>query len=291
MLAEPAGVPSARDRRIKHFFTPQRPAIAIAFLAAYTSSIAALLLLAELAGNLAATVASAMLIASLLKGLNNIVHECSHHAFSNNRAFNERVGEILCIVLLTDYASYKREHSSHHRFLGDYARDLDFQLRQPLAHDRVFTWRRILVHLATLSFLWFYVPRVRLTRREHLAGVGALALVFGGLLVVGAYQAALALALAHVVFLAFLRFLIDVVDHGGIYVSGVDELYKSRNFIVGNAVVRWMLFPRNDCYHLIHHLYPYLPVSSFGKVHTILMEAPEYRELRHRATLHLASRS
>lgn len=280
----------ARDRRIKRFFTPQPRAHASAILSGYAAAFAALLILAELAGRLAITVAAAMLIASLLKGLNNIVHECSHHAFSRDRAFNERVGAILCVVLLMDYASYKTEHGSHHRFLGDYARDLDFGARRPLAHDRPFTWRRVLVHLATLRFLWFYLPRLHLTRRAHLAGFIGLALVFAGLLAAGACQAALALALAHAVFLTLLRFLLDVVDHGGLYVAEVDELYKSRNFIIGNFVLRCVLFPRNDCYHLIHHLYPYLPVASFGEVHAILMEDPEYRALRHRATAHLASR-
>ncbi|HEX2691561.1 MAG TPA: fatty acid desaturase [Kofleriaceae bacterium] len=281
---------SARDRRIKHFFTPQSTARASAILFGYAVSIVALLGLAQVAGHPAVTILAAMLIASLLKGLNNIVHECSHHSFSKDRAFNERVGSILCVTLLSDYASYKKEHSSHHRFLGDYAHDLDFQLRQPLGHDLAFRWRRVLGHLATFRFLWFYVPRVRLTRREHQGGVALFALVLGGLIVLEAYQAALAFALAHVVFLAFLRFLIDIVDHGGIYLADQSELYKSRNFILHNAALRWMFFPRNDCYHLIHHLYPYLPVASFGEVHTILMEDPDYRNLRHRATFHLSHR-
>jgi fatty acid desaturase len=91
------------------------------------------------------------------------------------------------------------------------------------------------------------------------------------------------------VFMPFLRFVIDIIDHGGIYTAEANELYKSRNFI-HHAALRWILFPRNDCYHLIHHLYPYLPVASFGKVHAILMEDPEYRNLQHRATFHLSHR-
>lgn len=294
-MATPADSPArahraawARDPRVRQFFTPPSVARASAILFGYLASIVALMIVVEIVGHAAVTVALAILISSLLKGLNNIVHECSHHAFSRSRAFNETVGELLCVILLNDYASYKKEHGSHHRFLGDYARDLDFQARLPLAHDRPFRWRRVLLHVATLRFLWFYVPRVRLTRREHAAGVAAHALMFVVLLAAGAYQAVLAFALAHVVFLAFLRFLIDIVDHGGIYLAEVDELYKSRNFIMRNAALRWLFFPRNDCYHLIHHLYPYLPVATFGKVHALLLEDPEYRNLRHRATFHLA---
>jgi fatty acid desaturase len=280
----------ARDRRIKHLFTPQSAVRATIVLAGYVASIVALLVVVDLAGHLAVTGAASLLIASRLKGLNNIVHECSHRAFSASREFNERVGSILSVVLLTDYASYKEEHGSHHRALGDYARDLDFQLRRPLAHDRPFSWRRVLVQIATLQFLWFYVPRLRLTKPEHLTGLVGFALVLGALVWRGAYHAALALALAHLVFLALHRFVIDIVDHGGIYAANVDELYKSRNFIIGDAVLREIVFPRNDCYHLIHHLYPYLPVASFGEAHALLMEDQEYRDLRHRATSVLARR-
>jgi len=35
---------------------------------------------------------------------------------------------------------------------------------------------------------------------------------------------------------------------------------------------------------------PYLPVASFGEVHTILMEAPEDRSLQHRTTFHRSRR-
>jgi fatty acid desaturase len=280
----------ARDRRIRRFFSPPNVVSASAIAAGYGLSILALLIAAEVSGHVAVTVAVAVLIGTLLKGLNNIVHECSHHSFSNDRAFNERVGAILCVVLLTDYASYKKEHSSHHRFLGNYERDLDFQLRQRLGHDRPFTWRRLVVPLVTLRFLWFYLPRPRLTQRDHVLGVIILVLLFGGLLWIGAIQAALALALAHIVVLPLLRFVIDIVDHGGLYRAELDELYRSRNFIVSNPVLRWMLFPRNDCYHLIHHLYPYLPVTRFGEVHTILMEDPDYRALQHLATPRLISR-
>lgn len=273
----------ARDRRIKQFFAPQGTASASAIVAGYSLPMAALMVAAEIAGHAAVTAAAAVLIGMLLKGLNNIVHECSHHAFSSDRAFNERLGSILCVVLLADYASYKREHSSHHRFLGDYDRDLDFQVRRPLGHDRPVTWWRMVAPLATLRFLWFYMPRPQLTRRDHLIGVTALGLLLGGLLSIGAIHAALALALAHLLVVPLLRFVIDLVDHGGLYRAELDELYKSRNFIISNPVLRWMLFPRNDCYHLIHHLYPYLPVASFGEVHKILMEDPDYRALRHLA--------
>jgi fatty acid desaturase len=280
----------ARDHRIKQLYAPPRASAALAIVLGYAAGLVALPGVAAAAARLALTIACAFATASVLKGLNNIVHECSHQAFSTSRAFNDGVGTLLCIVLLTDYGSYKLEHASHHRHLGDYGRDLDFQLRRPLAHDRPFRWRRMVLDLVTLRFLWFYAPRIQLSQPHQRAGAAALALALTVLIALGWWHAALTLAMAHVVFMPLLRFLIDIVDHGGIYLVGEDELRKSRNFIVRNPVVRWLLFPRNDCYHLIHHLYPYLPVASFGAAHALLSDNPDYRALPHRATTWLWSR-
>jgi fatty acid desaturase len=245
----------------------------------------AALVAADRVGRAAVTVLLAVVVASLFKGLNNIVHECSHNAFAEDARFNRFLGTILCVLLLMDFQSYKREHTSHHRYLGDYDRDLDFQLRRGLGHDRRFRWRRMLRDTVSLRFVRYYVPRVRLRHPHHLVGLSFYAVLLIGLLAVGACDAAVILFLAHVLFMPWLRYFIDIVDHGGLYRADVGELYKSRNFVVGNFALRWLLFPRNDCYHLIHHLYPYLPIASFGKVHAVLLEDPAYRGLRHRAEL------
>jgi fatty acid desaturase len=43
-------------------------------------------------------------------------------------------------------------------------------------------------------------------------------------------------------------------------------------------VLRFFLFPRNDCYHLIHHLFPGVPVNHFDRCHEELLQDPKYRE-------------
>lgn len=39
-----------------------------------------------------------------------------------------------------------------------------------------------------------------------------------------------------------------------------------------------MFFPRNDSYHLVHHLFPGVPVSHFHFCHERLMEDRNYPE-------------
>lgn len=273
------------SRKMKELFVPPPVAAACLTLAGYLAAIVALTWAAQRAANVAATVVAAALLASCFKGLNNIVHECSHRSFCRSLRANRALGIGVCMLLLTDFASYLREHASHHRYLGDYTRDLDFQLRRQLDHSQRITWGRIARDVLTLRVFAFYLPRVALGNPQHLVGAALLGGVLVALGVAGAWHAVSALVLSYVVFLAVLRYLIDIVDHGGLYRADVEELHKSRNFIIRNPLLRWMLFPRNDCYHLVHHLYPYVPVSCFGQAHALLLEEDDYRRLPHAARL------
>lgn len=67
------------------------------------------------------------------------------------------------------------------------------------------------------------------------------------------------------------------MDHGGLLKDvHLNALDMSRNLVVPR-LLRLVIFPRNDCYHLIHHLYPTLPVRYFDDVHSALLSDVEYR--------------
>lgn len=271
--------------RMKHLCTPQSMMKGSLFLAAYLISIVVLLALAQATHHSFTTVVFAALTAVTLKGLNNIVHECSHNSFSDSHSYNDRVGKLLCIPLLINFVAYKKEHRSHHMHLGNYALDDDFKLRQNLDHNRPITWSRALHDLIMLRFVWFYFPRISMKKTSHSFGLAFYVGIGAALYIAEMNYAMWTLILAHAAFLPLLRYLIDIVDHGGLYAIELDEIYKSRNFIIHNPVLRTLFFPRNDCYHLIHHLYPYLPVHCFGKAHELLMEDPVYAQLLHHASL------
>lgn len=273
------------SRKMKALFQPPPVVTACLILLGYLAAMVALIWAAQRVAHVAFTVAAALLLASCFKGLNNIVHECSHRSFCDSPRMNRILGSAVCVLLINDFESYLREHTSHHRYLGDYERDLDFRLREGLDHSQRFTWRRIAGDVLLLRFFRFYWPHVDPRKPQHLMGFALLAGASVALVLAGAWHAVAALLLSFVVFLALLRYLIDIVDHGGMYRADIEELYKSRNFIVRNPLLRWMLFPRNDCYHLVHHLYPYVPVSRFGQAHALLLEEDDYRRLPHTARL------
>jgi fatty acid desaturase len=67
----------------------------------------------------------------------------------------------------------------------------------------------------------------------------------------------------------------DCIDHGGL-VGETDELAASRNLVVPK-ILRVILFPRNDCYHLVHHLFPQVPTHHLDACHERLLDHPAYR--------------
>jgi fatty acid desaturase len=43
--------------------------------------------------------------------------------------------------------------------------------------------------------------------------------------------------------------------------------------------VRLIFFPRNDSYHLVHHLFPQIPARHLHQAHQELCRDPSYRRL------------
>ena len=72
-----------------------------------------------------------------------------------------------------------------------------------------------------------------------------------------------------------INFWTDCLDHAGL-VGETDELRASRN-ILAPGFFRLLLFPRNDCYHLIHHLFPQIPARHLIAAHKDLCEDPDYK--------------
>lgn len=225
-------------------------------------------------------VVTSIFIGTRLRGLNNIVHECSHSSFSEHREDNVVLGRVCSALLTGCFKTYKEDHLSHHAHLGDYEHDHElaaierFRLHEPLSV------RTVLRHLVT-----------PLTGRHLImySGVnmsGADGKVFLGLKI--------ALLLAVTVFTVFnpltslffvivpmfyifptLNFWTDCLDHAGL-VGAEDELEASRN-VLAPAPVRFLLFPRYDCYHLVHHLFPQVPARHLREAHEQLCSDAEYR--------------
>ncbi len=221
------------------------------------------------------------MIGTRLRGLNNIIHECSHFTFATNRTDNVILGNIAAAMILQSFEVYRKEHLTHHAHLGDYQRDLDIQGIQAYRLEDELTGKTIIRHVLTPIF-GLHLPGY-LSVNLSASGGWAYAVLKSGLIVttlIFAYfnpQAAVLLVVIPFLWIfTAINYWTDCIDHGGIIGSG-DKLEASRNMILPIAL-RVFLFPRNDCYHLIHHLFPNVPAQHLEVCHDLLLENAAYRE-------------
>ncbi len=230
----------------------------------------------------AAMVATAVFIGTRLRGINNIVHECSHATFAEDRSDNVAIGRFCTALLMKSFRKYRDDHLSHHAHNGDYEHDAEFGLIKKFGLHEPITPRTILRHV--------FVP---LTGR-HLplyTGINLSAedgRFFLGLKLVLLAAIAIFLLVEPVAALAFvilplfyvyptLNFWTDCLDHAGL-VGAKDEIEASRN-VLAPTLVRLLFFPRNDSYHLVHHLFPQIPARYLHLAHEQLSNHPSYRRV------------
>lgn len=207
------------------------------------------------------------LIGSRMRALGNIVHECAHNSFTSSRTFNQFCGQLLCVFDFRSFSKYKREHLSHHRFLGDKKLDPDY-----LGHDfNLFCYLKNFLPTVYCRFdaLWSNTLRVLW-----------LAVLMGLVAFPTTRQATIAYYIIPYFTSYFaLRIYSDFCDHWGL-THHQNRVLRSRNHVFKSRVLNLILLPRNDGFHLLHHLFPNLPTWCYKAVHTELMTTDsEYRRL------------
>lgn len=218
-------------------------------------------------------------VGTRMRGLNNIIHECSHATFSALRADNARIGKISAALLFNSFSAYRDEHLSHHAHLGDYEHDLDLQGIQDLKLHEPLTTRVILRHAVT-PLIGRHLPYYLGLNMSSQDGLQYQWLKIGLLAAIPVVTlffpltSVLFLIMPFVFVYSALNYWADCLDHAGIVDTG-DDLTASRN-ILAPAFFRWMFFPRNDCYHLVHHLFPHVPARHLGASHELLTQDALY---------------
>ncbi len=233
-------------------------------------------------------VITSIFIGTRLRGINNIVHECCHATFSQDRQDNVMVGRLCASMLMKTFQKYRDDHLSHHANNGDYQNDAEFKLIEKFGLHEPLSARTVLRHLVTPLL----GRHLRLYTGINMSGDDGRAFVFlkvALLLVMAAlclYSPLLGIFFVVVpLFYIYptLNFWTDCLDHAGL-VGAEDELEASRN-VLAPSVIRWLFFPRNDSYHLVHHLFPQVPARHLHRAHAELCKDPSYRSVRSAAKI------
>ena len=220
-------------------------------------------------------------IGTRLRGLNNIVHECSHSTFCEEREDNVTLGRLCASLLLGCFKEYKHDHLSHHAHLGDYGQDREmgpielFGLHDEVSAKTIFRYISIPLtgrHLKVYS-------GINLSGSDGALYLGlkaAILIAMAGLTIAQPYAAILFVLVPMFYILPTINFWTDCLDHAGI-VAEDDELKATRN-VLAPTPVKLLFFPRNDCYHLVHHLFPQVPARHLETAHKELSKEVAYKE-------------
>lgn len=223
-----------------------------------------------------------------MRALGNIVHECCHSHFVPGRKANARIGYILCTLEFSCFETYRKEHFSHHRYLGNILHDDDFKVRNKIGicDKKVFQLSRFL-KIVLLPKNWFYLLKssFKINFQNKFSNIIK---IFYFILIILLYSLFgfkflfLFIVLPFITSYQIMKLCSDFLDHGGLYFNE-DMKQKSRNHYFSFKPLNWIFFPRNDCFHLIHHLYPNIPTTNLIKKHNeLLKKNAEYRQRRHR---------
>jgi len=204
--------------------------------------------------------------------------------FARSRQANTMFGRLAASLILGCFEDYRQEHMTHHMHLGDYDRDKDLQgIKDLRLHDPL-TFRTILRHVVT-PFLGRHLPYYLGANFSARDGKGCFALKVGlalGVMVallLAPWTTFLFVLFPYIVLYSAMNYWTDCLDHAGLIASN-DDLDASRN-VLARGLIRLIFFPRSDCFHLVHHLFPQVPARHLESCHAVLRNEKDYRIRKH----------
>jgi fatty acid desaturase len=223
-----------------------------------------------------------LLIGNRQRALGNVLHDAGHGNLWRNRTLNDRLAQLLVApFIFADLDRYRLTHFQHPARLGDAAADPDFLDRsgEPAsdwlsAYARyVFSWKGWLGSMGGHLF----DPEVNLFAKAYIL------VWWAGLLVVIGWLAGPDFVALFVVLWLVARGTVfhlittfrEMCDHYGLQPAGVFSFTRD---VHTRGLLRHLIHPRNNGYHLTHHLLPAVPYYRLPEAHEWLQKSPIYRD-------------
>lgn len=223
-----------------------------------------------------------LLIGNRQRALGNVLHDAGHRNLSRNAVINDWIANgFVAPLLLACLTRYRALHFAHHLALGDALRDPDYIAEEasPAHH-----WSRRYIATLCSRRAWvgsvagdLAVPAVPIETKLGLLAWW-LALLGGMAVAAGATYVAAFVALwfgaRATVFHAITTFR-EMCDHVGLRPGGIFSFTRD---MIGHGPWRWLIHPRNNGYHLTHHLCPAVPYYRLPQAHELFQRLPTYHQ-------------
>ena len=223
-----------------------------------------------------------VVIANRQRALGNILHDAGHRNLWRDRRRNDLVARLFIAPLLfASLSRYRETHFKHHMALGDAGCDPDFLTASRKAPaswissylDQVFSPSAWLSAVGGHLFL----RQVRAASHLYIVGwwVGALALMWA---IAGASFTTVFLVLwllARATVFHLITTFREMCDHFGLQPGGVFTFTRD---MACHGFWRRVIHPRNNGYHLTHHLLPAVPYYRLPEAHRLLKRQQVFQE-------------
>jgi fatty acid desaturase len=220
-------------------------------------------------------------IANRQRALGNILHDAGHRNLWRDWRRNDLTARILVAPLLfASLSCYRTTHFKHHLALGDSGVDPDFL---PFA-DRIPThWISSYARIACSWPAWLgsfaghlASPNVRPASKLFIVGwwVGAIAALVASTGTEFTTAFVLLWLLARATVFHLITTLREMCDHFGLRPGGVFSFTRD---MACHGFWRWFIHPRNNGYHLTHHLLPAVPYYRLPHAHRLFRQMPAYQ--------------
>lgn len=213
--------------------------------------------------------AMACLIATRFRAISLLKHEAAHGLLDEDPKVNRWVGELVSVFDHISFSAYQTAHGRHHRHFGREDLDTDFNYEA----QRKMTSLLLAFHPAV--FVNYVKVGFSLGGDSLLANLGRL--IFNlGLPVVALTTGSFPLYFAYLFIPYFLLYPIiqamgDYLDHSGT---------RPALFLVNEGLtassLRFLVLPRNDRFHVAHHIFPRIPSERLPECHRRLLTHPTY---------------
>lgn len=222
-----------------------------------------------------------IVVANRQRALGNILHDAGHRNLWRDRRRNDLAARLLVAPLLfASLSNYRAGHISHHMSLGDVSADPDFL---PIPVNAPRRWRGSFAAQFFSASAWrgsfaghLLAPGVSAASRVYIVAwwICALAamLVMAGAAFTAVFVLLWLLARA-TVFHAITTFR-EMCDHFGLRPGGVLSFTRD---MTCHGFWRALIHPRNNGYHLTHHLLPAVPYYRLPEAQALFCTSPLYR--------------